>query len=266
MRQLSTCRETNVSRHSGRAQGEHWEPSGLTDLWAKPAAFPLSCVCGGSGWVRWGDVHLICTRSLATILVATQRPARKHTVALREGGRVPAPAPAGGSGGTAQSGRPSSEPPLGGRDEVGAGDGTEGEPALVSPDRHAPGRARVCSGRGQQRGSKTPELPGQGSTLQVGGSQPTAKQGKDGRKWGTMTCAKHKGPSVVLRLCSACPSGLESRLGPRGCHNTPRPVTSEQEDSRHRPGGRASETEEARHLRSRHLDVADRGPSHFGVW
>lgn len=31
-------------------------------------------------------------------------------------------------------------------------------------------------------------------------------------------------------------------------------------------GGRASETEEAGHLRSRHLDVADRGPSHFGVW
>jgi len=201
-------------------------------LWAKPVAFPLSCVCRGSGWVRWGDVHLICTRSLATVLVATRRPARKHTVALREGGRVPAPAPAGGPGGTARSGRASSEPPPGGRDEAGAGDGTEGEPAPASPDRHAPGRARVgCSGRGQQRGSKTPELPGQGSMLQVGGSQPTAKQGKDGRRRGTMTCAKHKGPSVVLRLRSACPSGLESRLSPCGCHNTPRPVTNEQEDS-----------------------------------
>lgn len=52
------------------------QPGSLTRGQSQPRS--LFLVCGGSGWVRWGDVHPICTRSLATVLVATRRPALTH--------------------------------------------------------------------------------------------------------------------------------------------------------------------------------------------
>ena len=151
----------------------HQEPAGLANLWAHSAVFPVSCGGGGSWRVRWADVHLIPTGSLATVLVATWRPALTHKEAhggLDRRGCVPAPAPVRGPGGTARSGRPSLGPPPGGRDEDGAGDGTEGEPTpqcpLTDTLQGSQGRGARWVGQG---GSKMPELPGRGSTLQVRG-------------------------------------------------------------------------------------------------